>query len=215
MGNVAFWHDWNWRAAQHEFREALRINPSDPDAHHDLAWLQAALGLRGDAITSLETAIAIDPLSARTRMDSAWLFLQLGQFGRAASEARRALELSPGLNEARFCLSRALLYAGDVRSAMEALNPLLPQSLISKTAALSPADAMRHLIEFQAARTKSDSYQRAWQLALLGSRPEALTALEQGFADRNPMMPMIAADPAFRTIREDPRFRTLVKRMGL
>lgn len=215
MGNVAFWHDWNWAVAQHEFREALKINPSDPDAHHDLAWLQTALGLRGDAVASIETAIAIDPLSARTRMDSAWLFLQLGQFQRAASEARRALELNPGLNEARFCLSRAFLYAGDVRNAVEALKPLMPQSVISETAALSPEKAMHHLIEFQAAGAKSDSYQLAWQRALLGSGLEALTALEHGFAERNPMMPLIAADPAFRTIREEPRFRRLVSRMGL
>jgi DNA-binding winged helix-turn-helix (wHTH) protein/TolB-like protein/tetratricopeptide (TPR) repeat protein len=215
LGNVAFWHDWNWPIAQREFREALRINPSNPDAHHDLAWLQTALGMRGDAVASLETAIAIDPLSSRTRMDSAWLFLQLGQFTRAASEGRRALELNPGLNEARFCISRALLYSGDVRSAVEALKPLMPKSLISETAAFSPGDAMRRLIEFQAGRAKSDAYQRAWQIALLGSRPEAITALEQAFAERNPMMPLIAADPAFRTIREEPRFRSLVGRMGL
>jgi hypothetical protein len=59
----------------------LRINRSDPDAHHDIAWLQAALALRGDAAASPETAIAIDPLSARTRMDSAWLFLQANSTG--------------------------------------------------------------------------------------------------------------------------------------
>jgi hypothetical protein len=148
-------------------------------------------------------------------MDSAWLFLQLGQFKRAASEGRRALELDPGLNEARFCISRALLYAGDVRAAVEALKPLMPQSLVSETAAFSPGDAMRRLIEFQTASAKSDSYQRAWQLAILGFRPEALTALELGFAERNPMMPLIKADPAFRIIREEPRFRSLVRRMGL
>jgi DNA-binding winged helix-turn-helix (wHTH) protein/TolB-like protein/tetratricopeptide (TPR) repeat protein len=215
MGNVAFWHDWNWPAAQREFREALRLNPSNPDAHHDLAWLQTALGLRGDAAASIGTAIAIDPLSARTRMDSAWLFLQLGQFDRAASEARRAIELDPGLKEARFCISRALLYAGDVPAAIEALKPLMPPSLVSEIAARPPAGAMRRLIEFQTVRAKSDSYQRAWQLAFLGSHTEALTALEQAFAERNPMMPMIAADPAFRPIREEPRFRALVSRMGL
>jgi|SRR5579871_4222383 len=215
MGNVAFWHDWNWAVAQHEFREALNVNPSDPDAHHDLAWLQTALGMRGDAVASLERAIAIDPLSARTRMDSAWLFLQLGQFERAASEARRALELNPDLNEARLCVSRAFLYDGDIRSAVEALKPLMPRSLISQTAAFSPSDAMHRLVEFQAANAKSDSYQRAWQFAFLGSRAEALAALEQGFTERNPMMPLIAADPAFRPLQDEPRFRKLVSQMGL
>jgi len=108
-----------------------------------------------------------------------------------------------------------LCYAGDLKSPVEALKPLMPQSLVSETAAFSPGDAMRRLIEFQTASAKSDSYQRAWQLAILGFRPEALTALELGFAERNPMMPLIKADPAFRIIREEPRFRSLVRRMGL
>jgi serine/threonine-protein kinase len=215
MGNIAFWHDWNWRAAQKEFRETLRINPSNPDAHHDLAWLQVALGMRGDAMSSLETAIAIDPLSARTRMDSAWLLLQMGQFDRAGSEARRALELDPKMNEARFCLSRALLYAGDVRSALEAVRPLMPQALAAEIAVLSSADAVHRLIKYQTGDATSDPYQRAWRFAWLGSRAEALAALEEGFARRSLMMPLISTDPAFRAIRDEARFRAIAGRMGL
>jgi serine/threonine-protein kinase len=215
FGNIAFWHDWNWTAAQREFREALRINPSNPDAHHDIAWLQVALRMRGDARRSLETAIALDPLSARTRMDSAWLFLQLGEFERAAGEARRALDLNPDMAEARFCISRALLYAGDIRSAAEAIGPVLPPSLVQAAAALPPRDAVRRLIELHSASSKTDRYQRAWQSAFLSSPSEALTALEEGFKERNLMMPLIAADPAFRSLRNEPRFRTLVSRMGL
>jgi DNA-binding winged helix-turn-helix (wHTH) protein/TolB-like protein/Tfp pilus assembly protein PilF len=215
LGNIAFWHDWNWPAAQHEFREALRINPSNPDAHHDRAWLDVALGLPSDATASLETAIAIDPLSARTRMDSAWLLLEMGQFDRAGSEARRALELDPAMNEARFCVSRALLYVGDVRSALEAVRPLMPQSLAAQIAALPSAAAVRRLIEFQVRDGTLDPYQRAWRFAWLGSRAEALTALEEGLASRSPMMPLIVADPAFRGIRYHARFRAIARSMRL
>jgi DNA-binding winged helix-turn-helix (wHTH) protein/TolB-like protein/Tfp pilus assembly protein PilF len=215
LGNIALWHDWNWPAAQREFREALRINPSNPDAHHDLAWLQLAMGMPGNAMSSLETAIAIDPLSARTRMDSAWLLLQMGQFDRAGAEARRALHLDPGMMEARFCLSRALLYAGDARSALEAVRPLMPQSVADEIAALPSTGSVHRLIEFQTRDATSDPYQRAWRFAWLGSRAEALAALEEGFAKRSMMMPLIVADPAFRALREEARFRAIAGRMGL
>ena len=215
LGNISFWHDWNWTAAQREFREALRINPSDPDAHHDLAWLEVATGRRGDALASLETAIALDPLSARTHMDSAWLLLQIGRFDRAAAEARRALELDPAMKEARFCLSRALLYSGDVRAALNAVAPLLPAPVARQLAALSPADAVHRLVAFQAANAASDPYQRAWLLAWTGSRAQALGALEEAFARHNMMMPLIASDPAFRAIRTEPRFQAIVRRMAL
>jgi TolB-like protein len=37
LGNIAFWRDWDWKTAEREFQAALQRNPSNPDAHHDLA----------------------------------------------------------------------------------------------------------------------------------------------------------------------------------
>jgi hypothetical protein len=138
-----------------------------------------------------------------------------GQFDRAGSEARRALELDPSMNEARFCLSRALLYAGDIRSALEAVRPLMPRALAGEIAGLPSADGVHRLIEFQAGDATSDPYQRAWRFAWLGSRAEALAALEEGFSRRSLMMPLICTDPAFRAIRDEARFRAIAGRMGL
>jgi hypothetical protein len=119
------------------------------------------------------------------------------------------------MNEARFCLLRALLYAGDVPSALETVRPLMPQPLAAEIAALPSAGAVHRLIEFQTGDATSDPYQRAWRFAWLGSRAEALAALEEGLAKRSLMMPLIAADPAFRAIRDEPRFRAIAGRMGL
>ena len=216
LGNVAFWHDWNWEAARRKFAEALRINPSNPDAHHDLAWVQVAVGLRADALASLETAIALDPLSARTRMDSAWLLLQIGRFDRAASEARRTLELDPDMREARSCLSRALLHAGDLRGAMEALKPVLSPSMAPELNGLPADQAVRRFMELALRQGgKQDPYHRAYRLAWLGLREDALTALEDAFKNRSLMMPLVAVDPGFTAIRDEPRFRKIVSEMKL
>jgi len=216
LGNIALWHDWNWQRAQREFAEALRMNPSDPDAHHDLAWLQVGLGLRADALASIETAIALDPLSARTRMDSAWLLLQVGRFQQSAAEARQTLELAPDMREARFCLSRALLYAGDARGAMAAMAPAMLPEVAAAIAGLPAEKAARRYIELALEREGNrDAYERAWRLAWLGSRAEALTAIEEAFRRHSMMMPMVAVDPAFRAMRGEARFRKIVAEMGL
>ncbi len=215
LGNVAFWHDWAWQAARREFGEALRLNPSDPDAHHDLAWVQVALGLRADALESLETAIAIDPLSARTRMDSAWLLLQIGRFDQAAAAARRTLELDPDMTEARACLSRALLYGGDTDAAIEAIRPMISPGVAAEIAGLPAGQAARRLMEPAVQGAKQDPYERAWRLAWLGSRGEALAALEEAFTSRSVMMPLVAVDPGFAALRNEPRFRKIVTDMGL
>jgi tetratricopeptide (TPR) repeat protein len=216
LANVAFWKDWDWKTAEQEFQAALRRNPSDPDAHHDFAWLLVALGRRSESLASLQRSLALDPLSARTNMDASWLLLQAGRFREAAVQARRALELKPEMAEARACIARALLYAGDDRGALDALGPLLSAEDRQSVAGLPPAEAMRKLFRGSVkAKGAMDPYQRAWRLAWVGARQEALDELEEAFRQRSSMMPLVASDPAFASIRKEPRFLGVVHNMGL
>jgi tetratricopeptide (TPR) repeat protein len=210
-GNIAFWHDWDWTAADRAFQSALRRRPSDPDAHHDYAWLLVALGRRAEGIAALQRSIALDPLSARVNIDAGWLYLQAGRFREAAAQARRALELDPKLNEARACLARALVYAGDSRGALDVLREEAPDR-VKAVEGLPPDEAIRTLWRSAA---PSDPYQRAWRLAWIGERDQALAALEEALSERASMMPLVAVDPAFAAIRNDPRFGAIVKTMKL
>jgi len=216
LGNVAFWRDWDWKTAEREFLAALRGNPSDPDAHHDLAWLLMAVGRREEALASLRRAMALDPLSARIQMDSGWLFLQGGRYGEAAEHARRALELEPEMTEARGCVYRALLYAGDDRGAIEAIRGSISADEMKAVVGLPPPEAVRILFK-RSIRAKGlmDPYQRAWRLAWVGSREEALAEVEEAFRARSSMMPLVAVDPAFTSIRKEARFQKVIRDMGL
>jgi DNA-binding winged helix-turn-helix (wHTH) protein/TolB-like protein/thioredoxin-like negative regulator of GroEL len=210
-GNIAFWRDWDWKTAEASYQAALRRRPGDPDAHHDYAWLLVARGRRAEGLASLQRAIALDPLSARVNIDAGWLYLQAGRFHEAAAQARRALELDPSMNEARACLSRALVYAGEPRAALEVLREESP-GRIRSVDGLPPAEAIRTLWR---SATPSDPYQRAWRMTWVGERDQALAALESALEARSSMMPMVASDPAFAGLRDEPRFRAIVKRMGL
>src|SRR5262249_9513312 len=53
LANVAFWKDWDWAKAEREFDAAIRLAPSDPDSHHDVAWLLMAKGRRQEALAAL------------------------------------------------------------------------------------------------------------------------------------------------------------------
>jgi DNA-binding winged helix-turn-helix (wHTH) protein/TolB-like protein/Tfp pilus assembly protein PilF len=215
LANIALWHDWDWKTAEREFQEALRRNPSDSDAHHDFAWLLLALGRRTEGLASLQRALALDPLSAHVNMDAGWLMLQAGRFPEAAAHARRTLQLAPELKEAYACISRALLFAGDERGALEAFRPLLSEEQIRAVAPLPPGEALRTLFRVATARETMDPYQRAWRLAWVGARDEALAQLDAAFRDRSQMMAMVAVDPGFASLRADARFQRIVHAMGL
>jgi DNA-binding winged helix-turn-helix (wHTH) protein/TolB-like protein len=212
LGNIAFWRDWDWKTAEREFHAALRRNPSDPDAHHDLAWLLAALGRRSEAVSALDRALALDPLSGRTHMDAAWILLQAGRLDRAATEARRALELDPQIPEAYACIARALLYAGDDRAALEAIRPTLSAEESMAIAGLPPREALRRAF---VSSPGADPYQKALHLAYAGNSQEAVTALENAFRGRSLMMPLVAVDPGCLPIRGDTRFQKIIRDLRL
>ena len=212
LGNIAFRRDWDWKRADAEFQAALRRNPSNPDAHHDLAWLLAALGRQSEAVSALDRAVALDPLSGRTHMDAAWILLQAGRFRRAAAEARTALELDPQIAEAHACIARALLLAGDDRAALEAIRPALSAEVSKAIAGLPPREVLRRVLLRQA---EADPYHRALWLADAGNRQEALAALEEAVRGRSLMMPLVAVDPGFLLLRGEARFQKIVKDLRL
>jgi len=120
------------------------------------------------------------------------------------------------MSEARACLSRALLYAGDDAAALQAIRPLISEERLRAVAGMLPEQAMRQLFRDSIrAKGTMDPYQRAWRLAWVGERAEALSEVEDAFRTRSLMMPLVAVDPGFANIRTDPRFLSIVRRLGL
>ena len=70
LGMVAAHDDYDWPTAEREFLTALRLNPSDPNAH--LFYSNSFLSPHGrhkEAIDEVQKAIALDPFSISSRFD--------------------------------------------------------------------------------------------------------------------------------------------------
>jgi TolB-like protein/DNA-binding winged helix-turn-helix (wHTH) protein len=188
LANVFFWYEWNWPLAEQHFKRALVINPSLPEAHHDYAFFQVAMGRTEQGLISLRRSLALDPLSARITIDSGWLLLQAHHYEEAIQSARRALELEPGLAEANACIQRAEFY--------QKKNPGL--------------DAIR-----QRLGQLTNPFSIATSYAFLGENSKSLDALDQAYTARNIMMPLLKTEPAFESLHGDPRFQDLARRLAL
>ena len=55
----------------------------------------------------------------------------------------------------------------------------------------------------------------AWIAIGLDDREQALSWLEQAYADRDPHLTLLNADPVYDRLRADPQFIALVQRIGL
>ena len=93
---IRFFNDWNWVAAEREFRRALTLNPSLADAHSRFALMLMAQRRDDEAVAQVAVARDLDPLSFGRANDVGVVLLGAGRTRQALDHARRALRLSPG-----------------------------------------------------------------------------------------------------------------------
>ncbi|MDP8982522.1 MAG: winged helix-turn-helix domain-containing protein [Acidobacteriota bacterium] len=206
LANVFFWYAWNWTEAERHFARAIAINPSFSFAHHDYAFYLIAMGHTEQGLESLRRAIALDPLSTRVNMDAGWVLLHAHRFDLAIRQAQRAQELEPGLPEANACILRALIAQKKYKEALEAIPSLRGKS----------GNSEELLKEWYRQKPPSaDPITMAQRYTFLGGNTRALDALEQAYAARSILMPLLKTEPAFLPLHDDPRFQTLARNIGL
>ena len=125
IGDVNPWV-WAYRAALAEAREAVRLNPGDPQAHAALggALFYLDRDLAG-AAAELELGIAMEP-----RMTQAYMWLSgvrsaAGEHAAAVAAARTALAIDPLQPPTHLQLSQVLLMSGDAAQSEVVLRRAL------------------------------------------------------------------------------------------
>jgi tetratricopeptide (TPR) repeat protein len=112
----------------------VRANLNDAAAHRDVASLYTKQGRQEDAFTELAIAAWLDPDDPLTFVGLGRSLMADGRDEDAVAALERAVTLQPALREARYALAQAL------------------------TRASRPADAQRHLLEFE--RQRADAVAR-------------------------------------------------------
>ncbi len=104
-GCVRSVYDWSWSDAEHDFRQAISVNPSYPTAHHWYAINHLVpLGRFDEATDALHRALDLDPLSLAIKTSLGIKSYFAGQYDDAVRELSRAVELDESFGMARFFL---------------------------------------------------------------------------------------------------------------
>ncbi len=61
LGFIIFWYDWNWNAAETQYRRALELDPNSADAHMYYAHLLSSTARHAEALAEIKRAREIDP----------------------------------------------------------------------------------------------------------------------------------------------------------
>src|SRR5580765_2412059 len=104
LGHIRLWLDWEWQAAELEFKQGIALNPNSALAHDQYAMYLAAMGRLDEAVSEARRAQTLDALSPIVNTDLGWCLLYAGRGSEAVDQFRKTLEIDPKYVSARWGL---------------------------------------------------------------------------------------------------------------
>jgi TolB-like protein/DNA-binding SARP family transcriptional activator len=223
LGHVLCVHDYDWAAAEREFRRALSLNPGYTTARTQFAVCLASQRRISEGLAQLDTARTIDPLAAVVPNMAGRLLVIAGEPDRAIRSLNEALELNPQLDLAQQMLGHAYLLKRMYPEAFAAFRRAAAVSGIRDSAQLAfayaeagqRAEARRIVSTLTAPGRYVPPYHIAMAYAGLGDADEAFRWLERAYAERASFMNGVMIERAFEPLHSDPRWGKLAARMRL
>jgi serine/threonine-protein kinase len=224
---VLFIYDWNWEAAEREFRRAIELNPRYASAHQWFAFLLASRGQHDAALLEGHTALELDPASVSARRAVGWLAFYARRYDQARDHLSRAIEMNPMAVESYRMLGHTLALQGELQEAERVFREtlLLPAAGSYTKAGLGwvlglagrRGEAEAILDELQAAAR--DGYVSPVPFAMLhiglGNNEQALDWAERAYAERRGWLAYFKVNPMLDPLRGASRFADLLKRIRL
>ena len=235
LGMIKLSYDWDWDGAEHEFKQAMELNPGYPLAYVMYGQYLTMIGRHADALPYFETAHRLDPLFGESYRGEGYSCFMAHKYDEAIVQYRKAIELEPdAITYFGLVLSRA--ENGDSSTAIAEAekatklnaSPLLLTSLASAYArAGRRTDAnsvLQRLDELWKRRGTAPAWHAAGSLyvcpyevagvyAQLGDKDQAFEWLDKAYRNRSCLY-WLRQDPRFDSIRSDARFRKLLARIN-
>ena len=225
---IAETYEWDWLAAEREYKQALELNPGYAQAHNWYGGYLTYTGRFNEGVAEAMRARELDPLSLPLNNALAGRLLAAGRYDEALRQVQTTLELDEHFAPAHQTLGWVYLHGGKQDDAIREFQNALELAGAADTDiqldlgfayAVSgrPDEARRILANLQ--QLHQQGIVPAASLAILhgalGESNEAFVWLEKAYQERDPQLTYLKAGRRFEPLREDPRFGQLVRRVGL
>jgi serine/threonine-protein kinase len=218
-------YEWDWKAAEREYRRAIELNPNYATAHQWYAEFLTSQGRFDEATREGQKALELDPMSPIINAVVAWNLSMARRYDAAIDQGIRTTQLFPDFMPGHAYLGLALLESGRAREANESLETArkLQDIVVIRTwiarahlASGNRAAAAREASELEA-RAKNREYMPPYYMAALhahlGDRDRAFAELDRAVAERTGALVWTKVDPALDPLRKDERFARVMARL--
>ena len=227
LGFILCYGDWDWHAAEVQFKRANALEPNGDVGHHVYALYLGDMGRTEEAISEMKKSLTMDPLSVLTLKNLGLLYAQAGQPEKAIEQFRKILELDPKSVDAHGSLGRVYSLQGKHTQAIaewreaKTLSGDSPWNIIGLGRAYAAAGKSREAQEMleEVKRLSRRQYVAPYGMAsfyaYLGDKKQTLFWLEKALDEHNDALVSLKVDPDFASLRNDSHFREILRRIGL
>jgi len=219
--------EWDWAAAEQEYKRAIELNPGLARAHHWYAILLSCLKRHDEAISEIERAIDLEPLTPSLYVIQSETYYLAGRY----DQALLIIKTSPVLKEsdpnAGFIAAMVYLRKGDYAKALSRLHAAVdaePGDAMclavlgyADAVAGKRTDALAILDELH--RLGKNRYIEPGWLAMiwvgLGNKDKALDFLDEDYRLHSSFLMSLGTNPAFDPLHSERRFQDLMHHIGL
>ena len=222
----AYFHvyEWDWNAAEREFRRAIQLDPNYPTAHSWYGHFLENMGRVDEALVERRRAVTLDPLAPSNGVGSA--LMRGGRYDEAIVSLRDVIELDSSYWQGHDTFATVLIEMGDLPGAIAAFERAVATSggnsrtkagLARALALAGRPDEARVLLQSIRKETDANGIYHpdvAPAFLAVGDTIAAFEWLDASFRQRHPSLTAIDGHPAFKRLRSNIRFQDLLRRIG-
>ena len=225
-GQVQWFFEWDFRAADGAFRKAVALDPSNAWAHSMFGHALSQLGQHDEARSVMDKACMLEPLSPLHHAMASQVAFQARDMALAAERAQRAIVMDPEFWVGHMMRGQACEQLGEFDLALDALATAARLSGGNSKPVALRGYLLARLDEIVAAREvlaalqdlARSRYVPPYGMALVyaGLQDDDMMFdwLERALAARDVHLVFLPVDPKWARWRAEPRLRALLERCG-
>jgi eukaryotic-like serine/threonine-protein kinase len=226
LAGAYFWYEYNFPAAESEFKRATEQNGNDVVTAIYYGWYLISMGRVEEGVAESKRATELAPLDQVANTVHGLNLYSAHQYDAAIRQLHATIQLQPSFWWPHVLLGWCYEQVGKLPEATAEFHKAtqLEDTITEPLAALGRAyalsgnrmEAMKVIEELRqrAKRVHVSPYDVAIIYAGLGQKDKALEWLEKAYEGRSWYLCSLSVDPKLDGLRSDPRFQDLMRRIG-
>ena len=227
LGFYKFYYDWDWAAAEQEFRSAIALNQNYELGYDWYGYYLTAMERYDEAAVILKKAKELSPVSVSISTDMGFSLYYSRNYDQALKQLESSLKMNPKFGLGHLWSGRVYqekkMYSESIEEYKKTLLaspgwPVAFAALGNVYGIMGDKEKARQILDTMVVLGKTKfvtSYGVALVYAGMGENDKAFEWINKAYDERSNWLVWLKSDPRWSLIRADKRFAELVHRVGL